>query len=652
MKREDEIMWLSKSLNLRSLFLFALLLIPAGGFSQASVPQIIKVQGTLTDISDLPINGSVDMSFELFDAETGGLSINSAGPILVEVVKGIYDVTLPFTTADFDGSNRYLEITVDGDILSPRVRVVSVPYAYEADRVDGFEGAELDESAEIAAHEGDPDSHREHATLEESAEIATAISGHKGKPDPHSVYLKKAGDTMTGPLNLSPSVGDALIATTGNVGIGTVAPSERLEVVGLVKAVGFLGDDSQLTGISMGTADSVSNEADVTVTADSDANGTGAIKMRTGLADRLTVLNNGNVGIGTTTPTQPLDVAGNVNLGGNLFKGGSLFIHTNGGSSTAVGASALSLNTGSNNTANGTTALMANTTGSSNTASGSGALKDNTTGFSNTSSGAFALRDNTTGSSNTAVGSDSLMNNTTGFSNTASGRDALLLNTIGNGNTAIGVGALNANTTGSRNTAIGKDAGFLAMTGNDNIYVNNAGVAVESGTIRIGTTPTHTRAFIAGISGVTTGGGAVQVLVDSNGQLGTISSSRRFKEDIRDMGEASSGLMQLRPVMFRYKKEHVEEDRSLQYGLIAEEVAEVYPELVQYTEKGEAQTVLYHLLSTMLLNEVQKLEQRIEHQEKENQTLRQRLARLESSESVFTAVDRTEINTELKRLED
>ena len=284
---------------------------------------------------------------------------------------------------------------------------------------------------------------------------------------------------------------------------------------------------------------------------------------------------------------------------------------------TAVGVNALRNNTtGSNNTAVGYGALQNNTTGNANTASGDGALLENTTGNANTASGRDALHFTTTGSDNTASGDGALLENTTGFKNTASGRDALRFNTTGFQNIAIGVGA------GSHQT-----------TGSNNIYVDNVGVAAESDTIRIGTVDTHTRTFIVGISGVTAAGTAVPVLIDTKGQLGTISSSRRFKEEIRDMGEASGRIMQLRPVTFRYKKENGDGARPLQFGLIAEEVAEVYSDLVQYSATGEANAVLYHLLNAMLLNEVQKQHRQIQEQKERIADLTVRLTRLEALEA-------------------
>src|SRR5207249_2220069 len=197
-----------------------------------------------------------------------------------------------------------------------------------------------------------------------------------------------------------------------------------------------------------------------------------------------------------------------------------------------------------------------------------------------------ALRNNTTGSQNTASGFNALLANMSGANNTATGQEALR-NTIGNNNTASGFQALLSNTTGSNNIAIGSAAGISLTGGDNNIYVGSLGPTSgtdESNTIRIGN-GSQTRAFMAGISGTTVMGAAV--MVNSSGQLGTVLSSRRFKEEIQDMGAATSGLLRLRPVTFRYKEAFADGTRAAQYGLIAEEVAEVYPDLVAYSGTGE-----------------------------------------------------------------
>ena len=317
--------------------------------------------------------------------------------------------------------------------------------------------------------------------------------------------------------------------------------------------------------------------------------------------------------------------------------------NTSGSYNTANGYGALRSNTtGYRNTASGLAALFSNTTGYLNTASGFGALVLNTTGALNTASGSGALRYNTTGFQNTASGDRALRNNTTGYDNTASGAYALRSNTTGTFNTASGIRALYANTTGQYNTAVGVAAGFYATTGNRNIFLGSGayGVAGEGNTIRIGGPGFQNRTFIAGISGVTVANDA-PVLIDSNtGQLGTVSSSRRFKKQIEDMAEASEKLLDLRPVTFRYKQEPVEGTQPLQFGLIAEEVAEVLPDLVVYDEEGQPETVRYHLLSSMLLNELKKQHRQLADQrqslvlqEDELARLRGRLARLEALEA-------------------
>ena len=350
---------------------------------------------------------------------------------------------------------------------------------------------------------------------------------------------------------------------------------------------------------------------------------------------------------------------------GNVSRNGALFVHTTGTSNTFVGVNAgntsttglgrnsafgdsalLNNTTGSYNSAVGMSALFANTTGSLNTAVGYAALRANTTGVRNSAIGHAALRSNTTGRSNSAFGADALRLDTTGFYNSAFGDSALRYNTTGFYNSAFGYAALRLNTTGNGNVAVGTYAGLNQTTGSDNIYLSNTGVAGESGQIKIGTPLTHTRAFIAGIRGVTTvNANAVPVLIDSAGQLGTVNSSRSVKNDIRDMGDATAHLLDLRPVTFRY----TQQQQTLpsggavppEYGLIAEEVAEVFPDLVVYDENGQPFTVKYHEMAPMLLNVMKKqraaaqeqqrsMERVVGAQQQEIAALTTRLARLET----------------------
>ena len=267
------------------------------------------------------------------------------------------------------------------------------------------------------------------------------------------------------------------------------------------------------------------------------------------------------------------------------------------------------------NTALGNGALQ-NSTGLFNTAAGSEALQSNTTGSYNTATGAAALPVNTTGDNNTALGALALQFNTGGGSNTGVGYGALDLNTVGQGNTALGFNALAPNVTGGNNIAIGNNAGMNAGSGNSgDIYIGSPGASTDSGVIRIGNPGSQVSFFAAGVRGVTTGSNdAIPVVIDSHGQLGTVSSSRRFKEDIRSMGDASRGLMQLRPVVFRYKMPFEDGSQPVQFGLIAEEVAQVYPDLVAHSADGQIETVKYQVLDSMLLNELQRQEREIDSQ--------------------------------------
>ena len=282
----------------------------------------------------------------------------------------------------------------------------------------------------------------------------------------------------------------------------------------------------------------------------------------------------------------------------------ALTYNTTGDSNTASGTNALYSNTtGNANTASGTNALFSNTTGSTNMASGANALFSNTTGDNNTASGFYALTSNTTGTYNMANGYESLYSNTTGAFNAANGVFVLYNNTIGNFNTATGAGALLANTTGSNNVAVGATAGIALTTGSGNVCIGAGvyGVAGESNTTRIRnvyTTVANGRA----------------VYVNADNKIGTLSSSRRFKHDIQPMDRSSETLFALKPVTFRYKKD-ADPSQALSFGLIAEDVAKVSPELITRDEEGKPQTVRYEAVNAMLLNEFLKEHRKNEQQE-------------------------------------
>ena len=380
-------------------------------------------------------------------------------------------------------------------------------------------------------------------------------------------------------------------------------------------------------------------------------------------AGNFAVTGNGNAALGTNA------LASNTSGSGNSACGaGALFANTTGFNNTAVGLNALAFNSsGGSNTGTGMNALTSNTTGSNNTAVGVGALASNTSGGSNTATGLNALVTNSTGSGNTAQGAAALFHNTTGINNTASGVNALSSNTSGvqntaygvqaleastiedndtavgyralqsinsvvrtGNNTAVGANALQAMTEGTLNVAVGGNAMNIRTTGNNNIaigyaagsrltgtdnniHIGSVGDPADFNTIRIG--GIQLSAYIAGVRGaVTANANAVNVLIDSAGQLGTINSSRKVKDHISDMGEASDVLRRLRPVTFYYKKDSDPRGRTLQYGLIAEEVDKVSPGLVARSADGKIETVYYQFLAPMLLNEYQKQQRTIEAQ--------------------------------------
>jgi hypothetical protein len=279
----------------------------------------------------------------------------------------------------------------------------------------------------------------------------------------------------------------------------------------------------------------------------------------------------------------------------------SLRSDTTGPFNTAIGAGTLLANTAGSNTATGAGALLSNTTANGNTANGAVALLSNTTGPGNTANGAFALGSNTKGNANTAIGDSALQSNTTGGDNTANGLNALLSNATGNSNTANGVNALRFNTTGSNNIALGVQAGSGVSTASNVIAIGIAGADVSD------------TCFIGNIFGNAIGG--APVTVTSEGQVRTGTSSRRFKDDIKPMDKASEALYALKPVRFRYKKA-INPVGASQFGLVAEDVEKVNPDLVVRDKERKPYTVCYDQVNAMLLNEFLKEHRKVEEQEK------------------------------------
>jgi Chaperone of endosialidase len=322
----------------------------------------------------------------------------------------------------------------------------------------------------------------------------------------------------------------------------------------------------------------------------------------------------------------------NTGLGQNALE------NNTGRTSTGIGVDALRNNSGQSNTATGYQALKNNRGGLANTAFGARALSSLKSGAANTAVGNAAMANATTAGTSTAVGSAALASST-GDDNAAVGFSALSGNTTGRANTAIGSLALEGgtgsnntaigyqtminNTSGSDNIVIGAGAGNNLTTGSNNIDIVSDGVAGESNTIRIGVPGTHQATYVAGISGVAVADG-VSVVVGDDGHLGTLTSSARYKDTIKPMGDASDTILSLKPVTFRYKKE-LDPNAIPQFGLVAEDVAKVDPELVLNDDQGQPYTVRYEAVNAMLLNEFLKEHKKVEQQTSEIANLKAEL---------------------------
>ncbi|HJV90339.1 MAG TPA: tail fiber domain-containing protein [Holophagaceae bacterium] len=472
-----------------------------------------------------------------------------------------------------------------------------------------------------------------------------------------------AGVAGASPFSLS---GANAYYTAGNLGLGTTSPFFALDVVGDVNLTGVMRFGQQLfmhRSAPAGSAGQNTFLGQYAAATTMPVAGTGAASAyNTGIGfSSMNLLTSGsaNTAVGNYAMQALTTGASNAALG----KSALASVGT-ASANTAVGASALQSQSFANggaqwwswNTAVGFEALFANqptstATGDRNTAVGAVALRNNTTGRTNTAVGVDSLQQNTMGSDNVAVGFESLLSCTTAGGNVAVGAQALRGNTLGGGNTslgyqsmvytdlgqsntavgslalyqsaasssntAVGYGALRNLTSGDSNIALGTDAGQAINIGQRNIYIGHNG-GNESDTLRIGTL--QSRTFIAGIRGRTTSwNNAIPVVIDQDGQLGTVSSSLRFKEDVQDMGASTDRLFDLRPVTFRYK---AQKGGPVHFGLIAEEVAEVMPELAVRGRDGQIETVAYHELAPMLLNELQKQRRELQALKAELEALR------------------------------
>lgn len=600
------------------------LLVVSAAFGQAKVPPLVRFNGTWSARQSSGSTSSNVATFTVYATE------GSAKPLWSEVQQitidkdGNYSVLLGSGSAEGipasafqNGESRWLEVEIDG-VRQPRVMLVSVPYALKASDADTLGGLPVSAFLRAGTSAVAPNSATPTSATAEAVPVVHANTASSTGSNGTANYLAMFSDASNIVNSAIHQSGNTVSigATTDSLGaltlIGNV-PGGDAAGMALYNAGGGAG-----ASVSLDMYNTWSNggipQAKVKATDDGAYSDHLTFWTKVPGAptnpvnERMRITSTGNVGIGTTSPAQKLEVNGNAQIDGNITLSGSLY--------GAGGVLFKVPNDHSDNFGAGLAALAATTTGTQNTATGSNALNGTTTGNSNTAVGYSALARLTTGGSNTAVGSQALTGNGTGV-----------------GNIAIGAGALTYTSSGNYNVAVGYGAGGLLPSGSQNIYVGSVSPSsAESGVIRIGAPYLQTSTYIAGIYAATTGfSNAIPVLIDSNGQLGTLSSSRRYKEDIHDMNDASSGLMRLRPVTFRYKKAFADGTKPVQYGLIAEEVAEVYPDLVSRNSAGEIETVKYEVLDSMLLNEVQKLRVVNDVQQKHISELEERLRRLEAA---------------------
>ena len=451
-------------------------------------------------------------------------------------------------------------------------------------------------------------------------------------------YLGKKPDLVNGrgsanylPIWLNPVTlgSSAIFQSGGNVGVGTTKPQATLDVDGDVNS-------ATTYGIGGSGVLSIGGPADNNLFL-----GIGAGANDVGGSGKSNVFSGHQAGYNNTDGHDNTFVGSGAGYS-NASACCNTFVGSGAGASSTTayynsffGAGAgMSNTTGRANNFFGYEAGGSNTTGFGNVFFGYDAGISNTTGADNTIAGYIAGLFNSTGCCNAFYGTAAGEYNTTGDSDVFLGYEAGESNTIGGADTFSGVGAGMSNTTGNYNTFYGYEAGYNNTTGNSNIYFGNQGPVsgTESNTIRLGTQGNsngqQSTAYIAGIYNTTSSGG-ISVYINANGQMGTMPSSLRFKEQVRDMGDSTNALMELRPVTFLYKPDYAKGERTLQYGLIAEEVTKVYPELVAYDTDGQPYSVRYQYLSVMLLNEVQKQYRRAENEAKVITTQQQKIDELE-----------------------
>jgi hypothetical protein len=550
---------------------------------QTGVPRVVRFDGVVPATSGLAPALAETVTLAIYATDLGGAPIWEEVQELPVDASGRYSVLVGATRLDglppevlAGDEPRWLEVRfARSTAIPPRVRLTSVPYALRAGDADTVGG--LPASAFLRAPE--------HGAASGEAAGDSAAPTRETAPRVNTGTANYLGK-FTNTQDLTSSI---VYETAGRIGVGVTTP---LDIV----HTRFTDATGGLTGLAVQNLGSSAASYSGMLFYDQN----GALGQFQGFNNstheyRINNIASGgsiNFMLGSTSRFR-VRPDGDIDISGSLRRNGTLWTHELGaGQNVALGREAL-----------------------------------------------VAV---TTGATNTAVGYQALMSAQGAGGNTAVGKGTLRLNVAGQQNVALGYDALRA-FTGSYGIAIGAFAGADKVTGDRNIYIGQ-GVGsfvanTESDTIRIGDFGgNYTRFFAGGVRGVTTGqSNAVAVMIDGNGQLGTVNSSRRYKSDIQDMGDASSGLMRLRPVTYRYAAPYADGSQPLDYGLIAEEVEQVYPDLVAHLAGGEVETVQYHKINAMLLNEVQKQHRllgeqasRIDAQRQELEALKARLAALEA----------------------
>jgi hypothetical protein len=543
----------------------------AGVFHLAAQGTAFTYQGSLTD-SGAPANGSYDLTFALYNSSNGGVQAGATiTNIAIGVTNGLLAVALDFGGGIFAGTNYWLQMSA---------------------QTNGGSG------------------------------FTPLAPRQPVLPAPYAVFANTASN-LSGTLpaaNLSGSVSNGQLANssitvkagTGLTGGGTVALGGTATLTNAgVLAVGASGDLTASTSagvVTLGTDASVPAAANTLVKRDAA----------------------GDIAATSLTLQGTLTLHSALSGYSLIYAGSSTLVLADEAQDFFAGVGAGNLNiTGSgNNTGVGDQALNSEMSGAFNTALGTQALFSDIDGQQNTAIGFHALYASTNGSYNTVVGLQALSSLLTGDYNLAVGYAAALNATNTTGNVALGEQSLLQNTSGNYNIAVGFQAGELT-TGSDNIDIGHQGVAGESGVIRLGNATSINSAYIYGVFGAIATVG-LPVYINETGQLGVFTSSARFKEDIRGMDDASDVLLALRPVTFRYKPA-IDPKGLPQFGLVAEEVDKVDPDLVVRDATNGIYAVRYEAVNAMLLNEFLKDHRRLQEQNAKVNSLEKRLSELEQT---------------------